>query len=57
MSALTDGLVPSETSETGIWAGERGHGVVTWFRYVLEWRLAICVFETDTAGQPKGSTV
>lgn len=57
LSALTEGLVPSETAETGIWASERGHGLVMWFRYVLEWRLAVCEFERGTDGQPKGSTV
>lgn len=47
LSALTEGLVPGETTETGLWASERGHGLVSWVRYVLEWRLTHLEFETD----------
>ncbi|ELY64443.1 TrmB family transcriptional regulator [Natrinema versiforme] len=46
ISALTEGLVPRETAETGIWSSERGHGLIVWFRYVLEERLATVAFET-----------
>lgn len=46
LSALTTGLVPNETTETGIWSAERGHGLVVWLRYVLEKRLAAVEFET-----------
>lgn len=39
MSALTEGLVPSETDETGVWGTEVGHGLVVWIRPLLEIRL------------------
>ncbi|WP_222918666.1 helix-turn-helix domain-containing protein [Natrinema sp. SYSU A 869] len=51
LSALTEGLVPSETTETGVWSSERGHGLVVWLRYTLEERLAALEFET---GDPVG---
>lgn len=57
LSALTEGLIPSETTETGLWASERGHGLVHWFRYVLECRLARCEFDTGTTGKPDDSAV
>ncbi|MDS0474925.1 helix-turn-helix domain-containing protein [Natrinema sp. 1APR25-10V2] len=47
LSALTTGLVPDQRTETGFWASERGHGLVGWFRYVLEWRLTRLEFVTD----------
>ncbi|WP_408958133.1 TrmB family transcriptional regulator [Natrinema sp. 74] len=46
LSALTAGLIPDERTESGIWASERGHGLVGWFRYALEWRLARLEFVT-----------
>ncbi|SEV84475.1 TrmB family transcriptional regulator [Natrinema salifodinae] len=46
VSALTTGIVPSQRAETGIWTSERGHGLVAWFRYFLERRLAQLAFET-----------
>lgn len=57
LSALTEGLVPSETTETGIWASELGHGLVVWLRYVLEWRLACLEFERDATGDTDDGTV
>lgn len=52
VSALRTGLVPSETREAGIWTSERGHGLVVWLRYVLEWRLVILEFETGDTNEP-----
>ncbi|SEP96690.1 TrmB family transcriptional regulator [Natrinema salaciae] len=52
LSARTTGLVPNETTETGIWASERGHGLVVWLRYTLEGRLVALEFET---GEPTAS--
>ncbi|WP_254764588.1 TrmB family transcriptional regulator [Natrinema marinum] len=46
LSALSSGLVPDERTEVGIWASERAHGLVGWFRYVLEQRLARLEFVT-----------
>ncbi|MGQ3413333.1 TrmB family transcriptional regulator [Natrinema sp. LN54] len=53
LSALTEGIVPRETAETGIWASERGHGLIVWFRYVLEERLATVEFETGDPVEPR----
>ncbi|WP_226479448.1 TrmB family transcriptional regulator [Natrinema amylolyticum] len=52
LSALTEGLVPSETTETGVWSSERGHGLVVWLQYTLEGRLAALEFETGDATEP-----
>lgn len=49
LSALTEGLVPRETRETGVWASEQGHGLVVWLRFILEQRLAALEFETGDA--------
>lgn len=46
LSALTDGLVPQETSETGIWGSQLGGGLVAWQRHLLESRLAGLEFAT-----------
>lgn len=55
VSALTEGLVPRETTETGVWASERGHGLVIWLRYTLEKRLAALEFQTDDAVGSNGT--
>lgn len=52
LSARTDGIVPNETTETGVWTSQLGHGLVVWHRYVLEGRLAALEFET---GEPTTS--
>lgn len=46
LSALTDGLVPQETSETGIWGSQLGGGLIAWQRHLLESRLAGLEFVT-----------
>lgn len=46
MSAVTEGLVPDETEETGVWGTEVGHGLVIWLRSLLEKRLQGLEFET-----------
>lgn len=53
LSARTEGLIPNETVETGLWGRESAHGLVGWLRYVLESRLerlefdACCVSNAD----------
>lgn len=46
MSALKEGLVPSETHETGLWGAEVGYGLVVWLRLLLETRLDGIDFES-----------
>lgn len=38
LSAVQEGLVPGETTETGLWGTGVGHGLVVWFRAVVERR-------------------
>lgn len=48
MSALTEGLVPDDTEETGLWGTELGHGLVAWLRSLLDDRRGRLTFETAT---------
>lgn len=46
LSAQTEGLVPNETAETGLWSSTVGHGVVDWLRPLLAARREALTFET-----------
>lgn len=39
LSAQKEGLVPSKLDETGLWASEVGHGLVTWLQPLLTARI------------------
>lgn len=45
MSAVTEGVVPTETDETGVWGSEGGRGLVVWLRELLASRLDALTFE------------
>ena len=49
LSALTEGLVPGETEETGIWGNDVDHGLVAWLVPLLEERRERQTFETASS--------
>lgn len=46
LTALCEGLVPGQVTETGLWSSEVGHGLVLWLRPLLGARLEQLEFET-----------
>lgn len=49
LSALTEGLVPGETEETGIWGNDVDHGLLAWLVPLLEERRERQTFETASS--------
>lgn len=47
LSALSEGLVPGQVAETGLWGSEAGHGLVLWLQPLLSARLDDLEFEAS----------